>query len=454
MMNTEHGTRGCEADGLPAQPKSVRETGLEQQLIVELIAKTIFIAGKSHLPVLTARLRLSINVLREVLDFMVLEQLLEVAWRGESDIDVQYQLTALGKQRAAVYLERCAYAGPAPVTLEAYRSMVALQSSRQAQRVGADEVRAVFGADFLAPGVLDLIGAAMHSGRSLFFYGPPGGGKSMLACKLGQLLPGLVAVPYAVVVGQEIIRCHDPLLHLAPEPRQTGHVRPAIERRSGDFRWVLCQRPLVRVGAELDADMLDLRYDAVSGSYQAPPQFQANNGIFILDDLGRQRIAADDLLNRLMAPLDQGSDQLSLRGGHAFRVPFNLVLVLLTNEAPQALLDASFLRRLGYKIEVGALPEAAYRSLFRQQCQVAGLACDERALDYLLSGLHGAAGQPLLASYPRELLARIGDFAAYAGQPPRLTPVALEQAWASMFGACAAPSGADALADLVFETIR
>src|SRR5471030_1918619 len=101
------------APALPPQPKSVRETGLEQQLIAELIAKVIFISGKTHLPMLTTRLRLSINVLREVLDFMVAEHLAEVAWRGESDIDVQYQLTAAGKQRAGAWFERCRYVGPA-----------------------------------------------------------------------------------------------------------------------------------------------------------------------------------------------------------------------------------------------------------------------------------------------------------------------------------------------------
>jgi len=108
---------------LPPQPKSLRETGLERQLVVELIAKLMLVSGKTHLSVLTTRLRLSINVLREVIDFMVTEQMAEVAWRGESEIDVQYQLTGAGKQRASAFIERCAYIGAAPVTLEAYRAM-------------------------------------------------------------------------------------------------------------------------------------------------------------------------------------------------------------------------------------------------------------------------------------------------------------------------------------------
>ena len=56
---------------MPSPPKTVRETGLEQALIVELVAKSLYASGKMHLPVLTGKRRLSINVLREVLGFML-----------------------------------------------------------------------------------------------------------------------------------------------------------------------------------------------------------------------------------------------------------------------------------------------------------------------------------------------------------------------------------------------
>lgn len=428
------------AGGLPAlppQPKSVRETGLEKQLIVELIAKSLFIAGKLHLPVLTSKLCLPINVLREVLDFMVGEQLTEVAWRGESDIDVQYQLTSAGKLRAAGYLERCAYAGPAPVPLEAYRSVVQRQSWRAgSDHIGPEQLAAVLGAGHFDAATEALLGAAMYSGRALMLYGPPGSGKTVLAARLGQLLHGLVAVPHAVLVGQEIIELHDAALHLPPAPQQVNHARQAMERRSHDIRWSWCQRPVLRLGAELDEEMLELRHDAYRGCYHAPPHFKANNGMLVIDDLGRQRIAIRDLLNRLMLPLDAGVDQFSLRGGHQFTVPFDVVLVFATSLAPQALLDASFMRRLAYKIPLGALSEHAYRALFRQQCRDAGLDVDETALEYLLQQLHGASGRPLLASYPRELLARIADFAGFSGFEARLDVAALQQAWSSLFPAC------------------
>ncbi|CAN7664175.1 ATP-binding protein [Pseudoduganella sp. LjRoot289] len=421
---------------LPPQPKSVRETGLELQLIVELIAKAIYLAGRTHLPILATRLRLSINVLREALEFMVAEQLTEVAWRGDADIDVQYQLTGAGMLRAAAWLERSPYQGPAPVTLEAYRALAARQSA-QLGAPSAEDVEAVFGEAGLEPAVRNLIGAAMHAGRSMFLYGPPGSGKSTLARKLGRLLQGTVLVPHAVAVGQEIIQLYDPAVHLPPTVPAGAAGRSPLERRSTDARWVLCQRPVVQLGAELDEDVLDLRHDAFSGCYQAPPHCKANHGLFIVDDLGRQRVAAAQLLNRFIQPLDAGQDQLSLQGGYKFAMPFAAMLVFATNLAPQPLLDGSALRRLGYKIHVGALSEASYRVLFRQQCRAAGVALDDAGLRYLIEELHRGSGQPLLASYPREILGRIADFAGYAGQAPRLTVAALDQAWSSMFAACA-----------------
>jgi hypothetical protein len=428
---------------LPPQPKTVSDTGLELTLLVELATKTMYAVGKMHLPVLMGKMRLSFSVLREVLGFMVAEQIVEVALRGDSDLDVHYQLTATGKLRAAEYLARCRYVGAAPVTLHAYRELVLRQSQRQARvnRVGAAELAAAFCDDGLDASVRELIGAALQSGRSLMLHGPSGSGKSTLARKLGQLQCGLVATPYAILVDHDIVQFHDPLLH--PAPLQ---LRQAEDRRSSDSRWALCQRPVVQVGADLSAEMLDLRHDKAGGVYHAPPHFLANNGMLVVDDLGRQRIAAAQLLNRWSGPLDSGTDQLTIEGGHKISVPFDVTLVLVTHRAPHDLLDESAMRRVGYKIHIGALSEAGYRGLFRGQCLLSGLECDEGVLAHLIDVLHGGGGPPLLASYPRELIERIADFASFAGAAPRLTIGALEQAWTSLLagegGASAARSSA------------
>lgn len=434
---------------LPPQPRTVRETGLEHPFIVELVTKAINASGRIALPLLANRLRLSISVLREVLDHLGSEQMVEVGWRGDSDLDVQYHLSPAGKQRALEFSARCPYAGPAPVTLQAYRELVQRQSARHASapRIGAAEMAAAFAEDHLDASVCETLGAALQSSRSLLLYGPSGSGKSTLARKLGALQHGLVAVPYAILAGQQVIQFHDPLAHLPPSPQ----ARQAENQRSVDARWALCARPVVHVGAELDADMLDLRHDRSSGVYQAPPHFMANGGILVVDDLGRQRVAPPDLLNRWNGPLEHGVDQLTVDGGHKIGVPFDITLVLVTNFAPQRLLDEASMRRIGYKIHVGALTEASYRALFRHQCRLQRLVQDDAVLEHLLARLHAQSGRPLLASYPRELLGRIRDFAGFSGIAPRLTIATLEQAWVSMFAGCASSHAAPALPPAPFN---
>jgi hypothetical protein len=419
---------------LPRQAKTVRDTGLEPRLVIELVMKTIHATGKTPLPVLAGKLRLSINVLREVLNQLIAEQQIEVAWCGESDIDVQYQLTGIGQRSVADYLLQCRYVGPAPVTLAAYRSLVEHQSLRhpQAERVSPAELAAALADDGLDPGVREVLGAALHSNRPMLLHGPSGSGKTALARKLGRLLHGMVAVPYAILVERQIIQFYDPLVHQAPPPL----ARHQEDRRSCDMRWAICQRPLVHVGAELTREMLDLRYDAGNGVYHAPPHFQANNGLLVVDDVGRQRVDAAELLNRWIGPLDHGVDQLTMQGGQSETVPFDVTLVFATNLAPERVFDDSLMRRIGYKIPVGALSEANYRALLRRQCRLRRIEHDDAAAEFLLTRLHPAAGRPLLASYPYELLGRIADFASFAGREPRLSVASIEQAWTSMFASC------------------
>jgi len=442
------GTFGDDMIRMPPQPKTVRETGLELALIVELVAKIMYANGKMHLPVLAGKIRLSINVLRETLGFMLAEQLAEVAGRGDSDLDVSYQLTSHGRLRAADFLQRCRYAGPAPVTLQAYCDLIARQSASAMQMapVSAAHMAAAFGEDSVDPGVRDLVGAALQSRRSMLLHGPSGSGKSLLARKLGKLQQGCVAVPYAILAGHDIVLVHDPLVHPAP----ASQTRQSEERRCGDTRWTLCQRPVIQVGAELSADMLDLRYDSAAGVYRAPPHLMANNGMLIVDDLGRQRLPSADVLNRFGAPLDTGTDLFTLDGGSKIAVPFDVTLVYATNLAPQVLLDDTAMRRIAYKIAIGALSEPHYRALFRRQCRLTRIACDEAVLEHLLCCLHASTGRALLASTPRDLLERIADFASFAGAEPRLTVPALEQAWASLFADRPAGAGAPSQPSIPF----
>lgn len=422
-------TAQAQAELWPPVPRSVRETGLPASLIAELIAKLTLLSGKTPLSVLTNRLHLSLNVLREVLDLLVAEHVLEVAWRGDSDLDVQYQLTAAGRQRATAWLERCAYTGPAPVPLLAYAALVERQAG-QMLSLSAEDLAHELGDILLATAQQRMLGAALYAGRTVLLHGPSGSGKSTLARRLGSLLQGIVAVPHALLIGSDIVQVYDALLHRAPQPYQ---LRQLGERRHCDARWVLCQRPVVALDAELTSAQLELQADVQLGCYRAPPQIQANNGLLIVDDLGRQRMPATDLLNRLTLAQELGRSSVSVGAASGISVACRLQLVFVTSMQPASLLDTAALRRISYKIGIDALDPASYRTLFRHRCVNSGVVFDDAALRYLIEQLHGGSGLPLLACYPAEIVGRIRDFAGFLGEPAWVTVATLDQAWTSMF---------------------
>ena len=130
-----------------------------------------------------------------------------------------------------------------------------------------------------------------------------------------------VVIPYAVEFDGQIIVLYDPAVH---QKIQT-------DGNDIDPRWVLCHRPCISVGGELEPSMLELQLDESSRVYAAPLQMRANNGMLVIDDFGRQIISPQYLLNRWIVPLDQRVDYLTLRYGVKFQIPFEMIVVFATN---------------------------------------------------------------------------------------------------------------------------
>jgi energy-coupling factor transporter ATP-binding protein EcfA2 len=279
------------------------------------------------------------------------------------------------------------------------------------------------------------VGAAMNSGRAILIYGPAGSGKTYLAEHLAALQPGNIPVPHAISVGGEIIQVFDPLIH---EP-VAGAGAGGLIRSSSDERWRWCRRPVVIAGGELTLQTLDLQFDPATRYYQAPPHLKANGGVFVVDDLGRQLVSPRDLMNRWIVPLDRNRDYLSLHTGFKFSVPFDMTVMFSTNLTPSDIADEAFLRRFGYKVHLGPMDLASYRRVFEQACRGMEVAFDPAGFDWLIEHRHAREGRLLLACYPRDLVGRVRDFAAYDGSTPRATVEALARAWTTYFTTAGAP---------------
>jgi predicted ATPase with chaperone activity len=413
----------------PSAPRSIEDTGIPFAFLVQLACKALFHAGQQRISELAARLRLPARLTEELIEFLRQQHLCDITSNSSSSQRF-YSLTAQGRSRADEYLRINQYCGPAPVSLSAYCDQVRRQAVADLV-VTRESMRRAFQRVVVDESVLDQFGTAMNSGRALFVHGPAGAGKSYLAEHLACLLDGDVQVPYAILVQDQIVQILDPNVH---QPiASPGTASPAvITAISTDARWVACRRPSVVCGGELSIDMLDLRFDSSTRFYAAPPQLKANGGLLVIDDLGRQRVDARELMNRWIVPLDRKQDYLALHTGEKFCVPFDVTLVFCTNLSPHELADQAFLRRLGYKIELGALTPDQYRVVCRSVCHSHGVPYSEEAIDRLISRF-AAEGRPLLACTPRDLIRQARDQARYLGRPQQLTPELIDWAWRNYF---------------------
>lgn len=415
---------------LAPRPRAVGDTGLSPALLSDLLCKHLRQIGTSDLDGLSRRLRLSGSVLEGILASLRADGHVEVHGAGLEGGGLRYGLTDRGRARALEAQARSGYLGPAPVPLALYEDVTTRQSVHETV-VNRQAIRDAFAGVVIGGRVLDQLGPALHSGRAIFVYGSAGTGKTYICRRLARLVSGHVLVPYAIAISETIVEVFDPTVHRPAEPAPRS--KSLLFEDGHDERFALCARPIVTVGGELTSDLLDVQHDASSGLFNAPLQLRANNGLLLLDDLGRQRASPAEVLNRWIVPLEERRDYLNLAGRLHFSVPFDLVLVFSTNLNPTQLADQAFLRRIGYKIRFDPLEPAAYRELWRQVCDSLGIDCPDDALDYLLDELHRPKGVELLPCHPRDLAGLVMDHCLYEGRKGVLDREALDWAWNNYF---------------------
>jgi energy-coupling factor transporter ATP-binding protein EcfA2 len=406
--------------------------GLPDVLIVDLVLRHLLRAGDSLLVDLSRRMGLSRLRMDALLKHVRALNLVKVSRCGDVEGDVSFVLTDLGRMQARVAVDKCQYVGPAPVTLDEYVGMVHRQSMGL-QATTALQLKAAMGDLVLDEDLLSNLGSALNSGKAIYLHGPSGSGKTYLAEHLVKTLRGQIWIPHAIQVDGEIIQVFDQRVHRVVKPSETE--RLSLSRNVAlDGRWILTERPIVMTGGELTLRMLELEFDPVSRIYVAPPQMKANNGIFVVDDLGRQRVSPHELLNRWIFPLDRHVDYLGLHTGAKFQIPFDVMVIFSSNLTPDELTDPAFARRLGYKIPIKALSSMAYRVVVAQACMRIGAEFDQRAVDHLVEHLHPSHRQDYLPCIPYDVISKIRDRARYLGQELHLTPELMEWAWQMYFG--------------------
>lgn len=391
-------------------PHRMEKTGIRRVLFEDLALKILYLNGEMSLLELSNHMCLSLGVIEEIFQFFRKERLCEVkGMTGGTHVIVA---TSEGRQRAADLLSLNQYTGPAPVSLADYISQIKRQSV-QGTVVHREQLKKAFSQLVLSDQLLLGIGTAVVSGTSMFLYGPPGTGKTSIASRISSIYQDYVWVPHAVEVDGQIITVFDPGVH---KPRAEG------EMEERDRRWVLCHRPCVITGGELTGEMLELQYNSALRYYSAPLQMKANNGVFILDDFGRQRIRPQELLNRWMTALDRRVEFLSLPGGRKFEIPFDTLVIFSTNIEPLELADEAFLRRIPNKIKVGWATKEQFMEIFRREARGArALPFDDEVLYFLVHYLTKELKVQLSPCYVRDLLDQIFWAARYLHAKPEFT---------------------------------
>jgi predicted ATPase with chaperone activity len=399
------------------RPRSIAEAGVRETILEDIALKTLYLSGPFSVLDLSQRIRLSYEIAEELVRRLRTKMLAEVV--GMSATVANIAITSQGRARALELLAQSHYAGAAPVTLASYVEQVKKQRVRNV-RVHQEDVEQAFAHLVMDPKILAQFGAAINSGSGIFLYGPPGVGKTAAADSLSRVLAkDGVWIPYALEVDGQIITVYDPAVHKRMEE---------TEAENRDERWVRCHRPSVTVGGELTIEMLDLQFNPISKCYDGPPQMKANNGVLIVDDFGRQRVAPDELLNRWVVPLDRGIEFLTLVGGMKIEIPFEMLVVFASNIEPAKVMDPAFLRRIQTKIGLGAISDWQFSEIFRRVAGDNGLEVDAGLLDELIVMIRDTRQQELRACQPRDLVNQVLWAAQYEDRPPEINCAALMRA--------------------------
>ncbi|MCB9385509.1 MAG: ATP-binding protein, partial [Bryobacterales bacterium] len=327
---------------VPTPPKSLEEAGVPPSLVEQLILKNLYFRGEASGRELARFLGLQYSVIESVVEFLKTNRLIEAKRSsGFGSISTSFACSDNGRMRAKEYLEDNRFLGPAPVPLRDYNFAVRRQRVMPGW-LSVEMLRDAFASAVVPNRFYSMFGPAVNSFKTLLIYGAPGNGKTFLAEQLTNIQSDPIFVPYVIQAEGQYIKVYDSLYHEKLQEEEESVLLQTEEKY--DRRWTRCKRPFLTTGGELTMGMLDLMFIPSAKIYDAPYQLKANNGIYLIDDFGRQQLTPAELLNRWIYPLDRGRDFLQFNTGSKVEVPFECFLIFSSNLNPNDLGDEAFLR--------------------------------------------------------------------------------------------------------------
>ncbi len=416
----------------PPPLTKIEDSGLSKLNVADLILKVLYFSGDMTGLDVAEQVRLPFaGILDHVFEFLRREKYVEVKGAGGfGDSSYRYLISSKGSEKAREALDRSQYAGPAPVPLRQYIESLHEQN-RERPPIHRHDLHKIMDNLVISDEMLDKVGPAVNSGRSIFLYGPPGNGKTTIAERVGRMILGEdLWIPFAIDVDGQVIQIFDNVNHeISQQPQNIKHGTGMI----ADPRWILIRRPMIMVGGELTLAGLDLTYDEINKYYEAPYQVKANGGMFLIDDFGRQQVRAVDLLNRWIVPLEKSIDFLTLNNGRKIEIPFYVLIIFSTNMDPKELVDEAFLRRIRHKIEVGNPTMDEFREIFKIMARAKRIPYDESVLASFVRDWYLQQDRDLRMVHPRDLLSQLIDIAGYMNVSPVMNREMLDAAARSYF---------------------
>lgn len=132
-------------------------------------------------------------------------------------------------------------------------------------------------------------------------------------------------------------------------------------------------------------------------------------------------------------PLESRVDYLQLHTGKSFSLPFDELVIFSTNLAPRDLMDPAFLRRIPYKLDVGAPSRVEYRRIFRMISQALGLEASDQVIDLVIAELREKNDFPLASYQPKFIIDQVRAACKFEGLSPQFRPDLITMALTNLY---------------------